>query len=216
MRYQHHQLNDRWIVERVFPGLRGGYFLEAGACGGRPTSATWVLETELGWQGICVEPEKGFYDLLVERRNCNTDNRCLWDRSGECVSFTVFPTDKARSGITEVNKNIGHPRTAGAAASTVEVQTVTLRDLLESHHAPSTIHYMCLDVEGAERRILEPFDFQGGPYRFLAVSIEGRLCDDLMLEAGFVAATNPFSDVIFEHYFLDPELAEQRPDLVKA
>ena len=35
---------------------------------------------------------------------------------------------------------------------TVHKQTVTLHDLLAAHGAPSTIHYVCLDIEGAERR----------------------------------------------------------------
>jgi FkbM family methyltransferase len=214
--YEHDLLNDRWIVECVFPGLRGGFFVEAGACSGRAMSASYVLETELGWDGICVEPQESYYDILVKTRNCDTDNRCLWDRSGESVRFTVYatPTLRGLSGVTEVNKNIGHQATA--ATSTVETETVTLHDLLEDHDAPSTVHYVCLDVEGAEERILEAFDFRRGPYRFLAVSIEGLSCDDLMREAGFVVARNPFTEAIYERYFLAPELAARRPELVRA
>ena len=48
------------------------------------------------------------------------------------------------------------------------------------------------------------------------MSIESGSCDDLMLEAGFVAATNPFTDAKYEHYFLDAELAGQRSQLVRA
>ena len=98
---------------------------------------------------------------------------------------------------------------------TVHKQTVTLHDLLAAHGAPSTIHYLCLDIEGAERPVLEAFDFRGGPYRVLALSIEGERCDDLMRDAGYVQATNPFTDEIYEHYFFHPELAEARPHLVK-
>jgi FkbM family methyltransferase len=216
VQYEHHLLNDRWIVESVFPGLRGGYFVEAGACEGKSVSASYVLETELGWSGICVEPEPGYYDLLVSRRSCNTDNRCLWDHSGDTVEFTVFDGDKARSGVTTANKNIGDESTAGMASRTVERRTVTLEDLLESHGAPSTIHYLCLDVEGAERRILEAFDFRGGRHRLLAVSIEGERCDDVMRDAGYVAARNPFTEERYERYFLAPELAAERPELVSA
>jgi FkbM family methyltransferase len=213
MQYWHQLLNDRWIVESVFPGLRGGYFVEAGACAGKHQSATYVLETELGWDGICVEPAEEYYRLLVRTRRCQTDDRCLWHRTGESVPFTSFPGDAARSGIAEVNKNLEAQRSAGASERTVHKQTVTLHDLLAAHGAPPVIHYICLDIEGAERRVLEAFDFRGD-YRVLALSVEGHLCDDLMRDAGYVRATNRFTGERFERYFLHPELAEARPDLV--
>jgi len=214
MQYLHRLLNDRWVVESVFPGLRGGYFVEAGACAGRSQSATYVLETELGWDGICVEPVAEYYQALVRTRHCQTDDRCLWKRTGEFVPFTHIAGAIPRSGITEVNKNLKDERWLSASEPPVQKQTVTLRDLLAAHGAPPTIHYMCLDIEGAERAVLEAFDLRGGPYRLLAVSIEGDHCDDLMHKAGYFRATNAFTDQLHEHYFLHPELAEARPDLV--
>lgn len=213
MQYWHHLHNDRWIAEAVFPSLRGGYFVEAGACGGKHQSATHVLETELGWNGICVEPADEYYPLLVRTRSCATDNRCLWDVTGEIVAFTDFPDDIARSGVTEVNKNIADQRLAGAVERTSEKSTVTLNDLLADHEAPATVHYICLDLEGAERRVLEAFDFLGGPHRVLAISIEGHLCDDLLQGAGYQRALNPFTQERYERYFLHPNVARERPEL---
>jgi FkbM family methyltransferase len=214
MQYWHPLLNDRWIVESVFPGLQGGYFVEGGACGGKHDSETYVLETELGWDGICVEPTEEYYRLLEQTRRCHTDKRCLWYRTGEPIAFTVFPEDVPLSGIAEVNKNLNAQRSAGAAEHTVYVPTVTLHDLLAEHAAPPTIHYVCLDIEGAERPVLEAFDFRDGPYRVLAISIEGERCDDIMRDAGYVRATNPFTEARYEHYFLHPDLAETRPHLI--
>jgi FkbM family methyltransferase len=212
--YRHHLLNDRWIAEAVFPGLRDGYFVEGGACEGRHMSACYALETELGWDGICVEPADELYPLLVQTRSCRTDNRCLWDRTGESVPFTSYDADAARSGITEVNKTLLDDRLPGASVHTVQKPTVTLHDLLAEHDAPSTIHYLALDIEGAEERVLEAFDLRNGPYRVLALSIEGHLCNDLMRDAGYVRAVNPFTTELYEAYFLHPELAEERPLLL--
>ncbi len=214
MQYWHHLLNDRWVVESVFPGLHGGYFVEAGACGGKHQSATYVLETDLEWEGICVEPTNEYYELLKQTRQCRTDDRCLWNSTGESVSFAFFPRALPLSGVTEVNKNLQAERMAGAPERTADKHTVTLHDLLTEHGAPPTIHYLCLDIEGAERTVLEAFDFQRGPHRVLAVSIEGHLCDDLMRDAGYVRATNRFTTEQYERYFLSPELADTRPDLV--
>ncbi len=54
--YYNEPKNDRWIVECVFPGKQNGYFLEAGAANGIWGSSCYVLEQELNWTGICVEP----------------------------------------------------------------------------------------------------------------------------------------------------------------
>jgi FkbM family methyltransferase len=212
----HHLLNDRWVIDAVFPGLRGGYFVEAGACGGKHQSATYLLETELGWEGICVEPVTDYYRLLVQTRRCRTDDRCLWNTSDEFVPFARVTDDVARSGVADVNKNLadGDPRSGAWATTTVPKRTVTLVDLLTQHRAPPTIHYLGLDVEGAERKILEAFDF-AGEFEILAVSIESDRCDDLLLDAGYVPAVNPFAPEPIDHYFLHPSLAPSRPDLLR-
>jgi FkbM family methyltransferase len=214
MKYWHHLQNDRWVAEAVFPGLREGYFVEAGACEGRYQSGTYALETELGWGGICVEPGNELYRLMVKTRRCETDNRALWSRSGETVQFSVIDADKARSGIAGVFQNEDSLRLAEAGAQTEEKETITLQDLLAEHGAPPTIHYLCLDIEGAEEAVMGAFDLADGPYKLLAVSIEGYRCDELMREAGYLRATNPFTEELYEQYFLHPDLAEKRPHLV--
>ena len=53
--------NDKWIAEEVFPGTREGFYVEAGACNGVGCSSTYVLEKELGWKGVLVEPDPIFF-----------------------------------------------------------------------------------------------------------------------------------------------------------
>ena len=211
--FGHHAQNDRWAIEAVFPGLRGGYFVEAGACGGAQGSASYVLEREYDWNGICVEPEDSFYKVLQRLRSCEKDNRCLSDRTGDTVEFLVYPDDRARSGILALNKNDTWAAEHDAEGVTTTKETVTLADLLQQHDAPATINYMCLDVEGAERTILEPFDFEG-PHRILAISVEGSKCDELLTARGYSRVRNPFEQRKIDHYFVRPELRDQCRDLL--
>jgi hypothetical protein len=102
-----------------------------------------------------------------------------------------------------------------ASQPAVQKQTVSLHNLLAEHGAPPTVNYVCLDIEGAERTVLEAFNLRDGPYRLLAPSIEGADCDDLMRGAGYVRALNAFTNETYERYFLHPELARDRPELVK-
>ena len=200
--FGHHAQNDRWIAEAVFPDVRDGFFVEAGACAGESGSATLALERDLGWDGICVEPLSFYYRKLIRYRHCKTDNRCLSARSGDEVPFLSYIEDRARSGIEALNKN-GHWASRREVHTEVSVvETVTLGDLLDEHHAPDTVHYLCLDVEGAERTILDAFDL--ARRRILAISIEGPSCDDLLVRYGYRRVANSFAPGEIDHYFLHP------------
>jgi FkbM family methyltransferase len=211
--FGHELQNDRWAIEAVFPNLRGGYFVEAGACGGAQRSASYVLEREFGWNGICVEPEDSYFRVLQRDRTCTKDNRCLSGRSGDIVEFLVYPDDRARSGISSLNKNGTWAAAHNADGVTTMKETVTLTDLLEQHGAPDTVNFLCLDVEGAERTILEPFDFDGAR-RILAISVEGPKCDDLLTARGYLRVRNPFEPVSIDHYFIRRELLDQCRELL--
>ena len=55
--YRSHQGQDQWVIERVLPGKRGGWFIDSGAGpDGIRGSNSYVLETEFGWRGLLVEP----------------------------------------------------------------------------------------------------------------------------------------------------------------
>jgi FkbM family methyltransferase len=206
-RFGHHAQNDRWITEAVFPGLRGGYFVEAGACGGQSGSASLALERDLGWTGVCVEPLDYYYRVLVRKRSCQTDHRCLAATSGEELRFLSYIEDRARSGIETLNKNGAWARNHDATTEISVARSVTLADLLAEHDAPKVIQYLCLDIEGAERTVLDAFDFSSR--EILAISIEGPSCDDLLADRGYTRVTNPFAPVEVDHYFLHPSVAER-------
>lgn len=213
--YRHLLFNDRWVIESVFKGRRGGFFVEAGAANGIGGSASFVLERYFDWKGICVEPVERFHEVLRKYRTCTVDDRCLWSRTGESVTFSYFPTRSGLSGIDDVriDKHEEELRTSGTEAIQVEKETVSLHDLLEQHEAPATIEYICLDIEGAERQVLEAYDFDG-PHRVLAISIEGDDCDELMIAAGYRRVRNPFSASDFERYFVHASLADDVRDLI--
>lgn len=204
MQFRHDLGNDRWIVECVFPNLRGGYFVEAGATNGVNGSGTYVLEKELDWTGLGIEVQPRQFAALQKYRTCRTDNRALWSATGIPMELTVFPERSGFSGLTSVNKNLTN--LAAEQKELITVETITLQDALVQHNAPRDIHFICLDVEGAEPEILKNFPFNE-KFEVLALSIEGHQCDEIMKGAGYLATKNPFTDVTFETYWLHPRLA---------
>jgi len=59
---------DRWVIEHVFPGLKRGYFIEAGAVDGVAVSNTLHLEKLYGWTGLLVEGREEEMKILRETR----------------------------------------------------------------------------------------------------------------------------------------------------
>ncbi|HVU20702.1 MAG TPA: FkbM family methyltransferase [Rhizomicrobium sp.] len=203
MGYRHHLGNDRFILEKVFPNRRKGFFIEAGATNGINGSASYVMETEYDWNGICFEPIPQQFEQLLKNRKCYADRRCLWSRSGEILEFDYFPKHSGRSGISSRNKNAEALNREKSEKIVLRKETVTLLEALRCFKAPRAIEYLNLDVEGAEREIFSAFPFDG-PYTILAVSIEGPGCDDIFQRNGYTSVINPFSDKMFERYYVHP------------
>jgi FkbM family methyltransferase len=211
MKYRHHLGNDQFILEKVFPTRKKGFFIEAGATNGINGSATYAMEKEFGWNGICFEPIPQQFEQLMINRKCYLDRRCLWSKSGEILEFDYFPERSGRSGISSRNKNSAALEREQAERVVLRKETVTLIEALRCFRAPKAIEYFNLDVEGAEREVFSAFPFDG-PYTLLAISIEGHSCDDIFRKYGYTSVVNPFSEKTFEQYYIHPDV-ETLPQL---
>jgi hypothetical protein len=208
--YYNETNNDRWILEYIFPGKRNGYFVEAGAANGKQGSSCYLLERELGWTGICVEPSDYFFDtLVVNRPHSICEPVCLSNRSGTAVYIegsdeTVSPYLSGIKSNLETVKYQGKDVVEKGRA--VEKPTVTLAALLDKYHAPQVIDFAAFDIEGSELDVLSVFPFDR--YQFLALSLE---CDgsirapisELLRSQGYRQSKNPFNrDKPWEIYWL--------------
>jgi len=203
--------NDLWVREVVFPGKRNGYFVEAGAGDGIAFSSCYLLERQLGWTGICVEPHDWFFAKLQQNRpNSIHANVCL-ARTNGVAEYVMAPigidTSPYLSGVREALVRYKY-RGAEVAASgvTVAKEASTLVDLLRRHNAPHEIEYGAFDIEGSEFEALGDFPFD--EYRFLALSceVDGTIApqlSDLLAANGYVETENPYKrDHPWERYWL--------------
>ena len=214
MKYQHYEANnDQWICEEIYPGKKGGFFVEAGVLNGVNNSATYVLEKYLGWKGITVEPDINLHTQARKNRQI-CEPICLGDRSGY-VTF-VASGSPGYSGVKnylleteEYAKKGGwlkdEWRTGSGINSEYQVRMITLEDLLDMHGAPRRIDYTAFDMEGAEHHVLQAFSFER--YQLMALSVEGERCTDLLGSKGYIQVKNKFNtDCKHERYFLHPDL----------
>ena len=160
----------------------GGVFLEMGGLDGLTFSNSIILEYCAGWDGVLIEANPNNAKLLFENRPCAVvipEGVCgkkggtIRMSKGEGTSFDL----STREGSTTT-----------AADEGVDVPCRPLSDMLEEYGV-KRINFFSLDVEGAELKVLETFDFR-------KVKI-----DVLMVEADFMtdAQKNLGEEVKREH-----------------
>lgn len=144
------QLNDK----------RNGFFLDIGAYDGVESSNTFFLEKELGWNGICIESNPNYFNVLKSTRSCKLVNVACMPYKGHCVfnGINTYPV-------------------ASQGPNTVECDL--LESILLSSNAPSSIDYASFDIEGHELSVLESFPFDKYDIRLMTIEHNLYLIGDV-------------------------------------
>jgi hypothetical protein len=150
---------DKWVIFRMFPGVTNGFFVDVGSGHGTIGSNTKALE-DLGWSGICIDP----FPTAMEGRTCRMEKVVVSSAAGQVVKF------RAHAGLGGIEDTLGKWKEEASKSPLVEFTTTTLGEVLQRAQAPAFIHFMSIDIEGAELEALKgiPFD----RYRFGAMAIE--------------------------------------------
>jgi FkbM family methyltransferase len=180
------QHQDMWVVHET-AGKRGGFFVEFGATDGLAGSNTLLLEREFGWRGILAEPNPIWHAELARNRTARIDHRCVFRATGERVGFAATKHSDLAT-IAEFAASDGHAQSR-IEHEVLQIETVSLNDLLATHGAPRAIDYVSIDTEGSELAILEAFDFARWDVRLFSIehnlTPRERDIDRLMRSRGY-------------------------------
>lgn len=183
---------DLWVLYES-QGTGVGFFVEFGATDGVTISNTFLLEKNYGWKGILAEPNPVWHPSLRKNRTSAIETRCVYSFTGARLKF-LSADDPEYGGINDARGTAKKLRRKG---DTIEVETISLNDLLEVHHAPRQIDFLSLDTEGSEYEILKSFDFDRWNVRLFTIELgpaekDGAI-DRLMHENGYVRKFEKFS-----------------------
>ena len=162
--YQSQCGQDKWLVERGFPGLKDGFFVDIGAHDGITFSNTYFLESRMGWSGIAIEPMPEVYERLRKNRRCTTVNACVSATAGHLRFRQISGYSEMLSGLVDqydarhLDRIEREVLAHGGSWADIDVVSVKLTDLLRENEV-ETVHYLNIDVEGAELDILRSIDF---------------------------------------------------------
>lgn len=185
MKYYSQIGQDKFINEH-FKGKTDGTYLDIGAGDGKLFSNTLFFE-ELGWKGVCFEPNQYEYRDLMRNRTCKLDNRCIWNKRADVEFMQIAPSSNLEgvmlSGITESMddrhfKRLNNYKVIGDR-ETVNRVAIPLNSVFIEQEWTS-IDYCSIDTEGSEFAILKAFDFD--KYTIKAFSIENNYGDEEIRE----------------------------------
>lgn len=157
-------------------GKRNGTFVEVGVGTGKYLSNTYLMETELDWTGVLVEPNRSSHESIKSCRKAHLDTRAATSSTGQTLEFEEVV------GSGEFSRLVGSKghRLDDYQIERYEVKTVTLNEVFEEKGMPQAIDFISVDTEGSELGVLKGIDFK--KYSFNALAIEHNY-DDAKLAA---------------------------------
>ncbi|WP_246695275.1 FkbM family methyltransferase [Methylobacterium sp. P1-11] len=188
----------------------GGFFVEFGATNGVKNSNTWLLEKKFGWKGVLAEPNPIWHSDLAINRIVFIERDCVYSKSGDSIEFILTnDTDPELSGIAKFS-DADHFAEIRSRGQRIEVNTISLDDLLNKYNAPSVIDYLSMDTEGSELEILSSYSFR---HRFRAISVENnhkneRSVDEILLSKGHIRVFKQFSQ--WDSWYVTSELRGEK------
>jgi hypothetical protein len=197
---------DLWVMAMT-ANRKHGFFVELGSTDGVDLNNTFLLESVLDWQGVCVEPNSAYYRDLVLNRTARCFQRAVWHTSNRQLPFVARGTLGCFEELAFSDGHADARRLFHEKHGSVLVNTISISDLFTLAAVPKEFDYISIDIEGAERIALESFDFNS--FSFALATIEHNsnkatrdLALDLLSSKGFKRLPMRFEDWFYNEDLL--------------
>ncbi len=154
------------VLWRALKDVGRGFYVDCGAYHPTRHSVTRAFY-ERGWRGMNVEPVTTLLENFITQRPRDINlGVALADRSRGMTEFYEI----AGSGLSTLDAVVARQHAkCGFVARKTAARTATLAEVLDEF-APPEIHFLKIDVEGAEQLVLSGMDF--GRFRPWIVVVE--------------------------------------------
>jgi FkbM family methyltransferase len=152
---------------RVFSSISSGCYVDVGA--GDPASGSVTkLFYDRGWSGLNIEPGPTYARLAEARPRDVNIRAAIGPQDDASVSFFLTFPDPGMSTLDPTAH--AHVPEAVERMERINVPQQRLETVLRQHAQGRTIHFLKVDVEGAERDVLASSDWQS--FRPIVVVVE--------------------------------------------
>lgn len=194
---------EKFLNDNYFHNKKDGIFVDIGAHNGITYSNSKFFE-EMGWRGMCVEPNPEVFKQLRENRNCICENYAISDEEGvgefllvkgwaEMLSGLVKDYIPAHTGRIDYEIEIH-----GGSKEVIPVNTIKLQTLIEKHNL-TNIDFLSIDTEGNELKVIKSIDFS--KTSVFAITVENNYRETFIKEyltsIGFTHVTDLVQDEVY-------------------
>jgi FkbM family methyltransferase len=141
------------MLNRALKHIDKGFYIDVGANDPIINSVSYAFYKQ-GWSGINIEPMSSYYERLCSTRprDINLDI-AVGDTDDELILYTIPDT-----GLSTIKKKIAQQQIeAGWAVQERKIPVRTLNQVLDEY-VNGPIHFLKIDVEGAEKSVLQGLD----------------------------------------------------------
>ncbi|CAG9175572.1 hypothetical protein LMG23992_02992 [Cupriavidus laharis] len=144
------------VLWRALKHIEAGFYIDIGANDPTLHSVTRAFY-ERGWAGVNVEPVNQFFSRLQSERPRDVNLQCaVGARKGEITFYSIPDT-----GLSTMDREVAHTHfEAGWRYTESNVPMRTLADICAEHVADKAIHFLKIDVEGAEADVVAGMDWK--------------------------------------------------------
>ncbi|GHD78503.1 FkbM family methyltransferase [Vogesella fluminis] len=144
------------VLWRALKDIKSGFYVDVGANDPVIDSVTLAFYKK-GWNGINIEPLDIHHKELLKNRPRDINLCCA--AGSESGSFKIYDVKDVRGWAT-MDANVANEHIkAGHEVEEKIVNVEKLNDILYSHN-PKEIHFLKIDVEGAEIEVLNGLDLK--------------------------------------------------------
>lgn len=176
------------MLWRALKHVENGFYIDVGANDPTLYSVTRAFY-DAGWSGINLEPVAIFFNRLQEQRPRDKNLRVgVGSTAGSFPFYDIPDSGLATSDASVAEKH----RQNGWNVVTIDVPVLPLTQICQEH-VSGDIHFLKIDVEGAEKEVLSGMDFQRWRPWILVVEATAPMSQDtvhhiwepLVLDAGY-------------------------------
>jgi FkbM family methyltransferase len=143
------------MLYRALRDVKHGFYIDVGAQDPVSDSVTKVFY-DRGWHGINIEPSQEYFLKLENERPHDLNLATAVGREPGVIGFY----EVAQTGLSTTKAGYAQRYSEdGYQVERREVRCTTL-DRICADNGVATIHFLKIDVEGAEREVLEGFSFE--------------------------------------------------------
>ncbi len=182
------------ILARALDGVEQGFYVDVGAAHPIDDSVTHHF-SQLGWSGVNIEPDPLLFKALAGERTRDINLPIIIGNPstlGERTTLYVV----SNPGLSSISPATAREHeSAGFDVTPILVDVRPLADVLAEHVESRDIHFMKIDVEGAELGVIETGDWS--KYRPWIAVIETTVSN--MTPAANVVHPDPCTDDVDDY-----------------